>query len=71
MFRAWVDPVSYFDDVRNQIDIECQTYSTKDDLTVEDKESAIQQREEVLVEVGLFQNKSVSRIWRHSNVVRI
>lgn len=46
--------VSHFDNIRNQIDIACQTYLNKADLPVESKEGAIKQQDEMINEAALF-----------------
>lgn len=52
--------VNYFDDVRNQIDIRCQTYLNKDDLTAEVREKAMEQQGQMISEVDLLQKQCLS-----------
>lgn len=52
--------VNHFDDITNQIDVECRTYLNSDGLTVELQEKAFQQQEEVILEVDRLQTQCLS-----------
>ena len=49
--------VNFFDDLKNQIDIEAQIYMDKHKLEAELKEEALQIQEAMINEVDLFQKK--------------
>ena len=49
--------VNFFDDLKNQIDIEAQIYMDKHKLEAELKEEATQQQVAMINEVDLFQKK--------------
>lgn len=53
--------MNYLDEIRKQIDIECQTYLNKVDVEV-DKEKAIQQQEKMINVVNLFQTDCLSNL---------
>ncbi len=49
--------VKYFDDIRNQIDICCESYLQARDLTVRAKEIALQKQQEMISAVDLFEKE--------------
>lgn len=51
--------VNYFDEIRNIIDIECENYLIKHG---EEREITIQQQEEMIKEVDLFEKKCLSNL---------
>jgi len=52
--------IQHFDDVRNQIDRECQNYLDNDELKVESKEKAILRQYKMIDEVDSFQKKCLA-----------
>ena len=52
--------VQHFDDVRNQIDLECQKYLDNNELEIESKEKAILRQQEMIDEVDSFQKKCLA-----------
>jgi hypothetical protein len=54
--------VNYFDEIRNSIDIECQTFLDKPEATDELKEKATQQQLEMIEQVGLFEKSCLSEL---------
>lgn len=54
--------VNHFEDLRNEIDIESQTFLNKDGLSVEDREKVIQQQEEMIKEVDLIQSQCLANL---------
>ncbi len=62
--------VSYFDEIRNQIDVECETYLSKIDSRIKldqdkrekQKEKAIEQQQEFIKEVDLFQQECLKNL---------
>ena len=65
--------VSYFDEIRNQIDVECETYLSKIDSRIKldqgkrekQKEKAIEQQQEFIKEVDLFQQECLKNLGTH------
>lgn len=54
--------VNHFEDLRNEIDIESQTFLNKDGLSVEGREKVIQQQEEMIKEVDLIQSQCLTNL---------
>lgn len=54
--------VTYFEDIRNQIDVECQICLNRQDLEMTAKEQAIQQQQEMINEVDLFETQCLSNL---------
>ena len=54
--------VNYFDEIRNSIDIECQTFLDKPEAIDELKEKATQQQLEMIEQVGLFEKSCLSEL---------
>jgi hypothetical protein len=52
--------VQYFDDVRNQIDLECQKYLDNNELELTSKEKAILRQQEMIDEVDSFQKQCLA-----------
>lgn len=53
---------TYFEDIRNQIDVGCQIYLNRRDLATTAKEQAIQQQQEMINEVDLFEKQCLSNL---------
>jgi hypothetical protein len=53
---------TYFDETKNQIDLECQSYLGQDKLADEDKEKAISQQLELIHEVNSFERKCLENV---------
>ena len=51
---------SYFDELKNQIDLECQVSIGRDNLVDEEKEKAISQQLELIQEVDSFEQKCLA-----------
>lgn len=58
--RAYL--ASFFRDLENQIDLECETFLNRPNVSGEDKERAIQQQIQMINEVGLFQHKCLANL---------
>jgi len=54
--------VTYFDELKNQIDLECQSYLGKDKSADEDKEKAIFQQLNMIQEVNFFEQKCLKNV---------
>ena len=54
--------VTYFDEMKNQIDLECQMYLDRAGLADEDKEKAITQQLEFIQEVDSFEKKCLANV---------
>ncbi len=54
--------VNFFDDLRNQIDIECQLYLIKTELTRDDKAKAVQTHQTMVNEVDRFQKQCLANL---------
>lgn len=54
--------VNYFDEIRNQIDVECQTYLNRPNLSIAVQDLAIQQQGELISQVDLFQTKCLTNL---------
>ena len=54
--------VEYFDNIRNKIDIECETFLTRHAGSDEERDKAIQQQTEMIKEVDLFEKKCFSNL---------
>lgn len=54
--------VNYFDEIRNQIDVECQTFLNRPNLSIGVQDLAIQQQEELISQVDLFQTKCLTNL---------
>lgn len=54
--------MNQFDEIRNQIDIECQIYLNADDVAFKEKEKAMLKQEEMNKEVGRFQRRCLSNL---------
>lgn len=54
--------VDYLYETRNEIDIECETYLSKAGVQLEEREKALQQREEIIKEVDLFEKKCLTNV---------
>lgn len=54
--------VNYFDEIRNQIDVECQAFLSRSDLASDVYDMAIQQQEELIGEVFLFQRRCLENL---------
>jgi hypothetical protein len=59
--------IQHFDNVRNQIDLECQNYLDNDELEFESKEKAILQQLEMIDEVDSFQKKCLANLKTEQN----
>ena len=53
---------TYFDELKNQIDLECQSYLGRDKLADEDKEKAISQQLNMIQEVNFFEKKCLENV---------
>ena len=53
---------TYFDEMKNQIDLECQMYLDRAGLADEDKEKAITQQLEFIQEVDSFEQKCLENV---------
>ena len=53
---------NYFDEMKNQIDLECQVYLGRDGLADEDKEKAISEQLELIQEVDFFEQKCLANV---------
>jgi hypothetical protein len=53
---------TYFDELKNQIDLECQSYLGRDKLADEDKEKAISQQLNMIQEVDSFEKKCLENV---------
>lgn len=54
--------INYFDDLRNQIDIECQLYLCKQELTSYAKAKAIRVQQKMVSEVDRFQTQCLENL---------
>ncbi len=54
--------VNTLDELRNQIDIECQKYLNRKNLGIELKMKALEQQQEMINEVDLFQKKCLDNL---------
>lgn len=50
---------NYFDDIRCQIDIECQLYLNSPNLSIKDNGLAIEQQSQLIYEVDIFEQKCI------------
>ena len=53
---------NYFDEMKNQIDLECQVYLGQDELADEYKERAINEQLEMIQEVDSFEQKCLANV---------
>ena len=53
---------SYFAELKNQIDLECQVCISRDNLVDEEKEKAISQQLELIQEVDSFEQKCLANV---------
>ncbi len=53
---------TYFDELKNQIDLECQMYLGRDKLADKDKDRAISEQLEMIQEVGSFEQKCLANV---------
>lgn len=54
--------IDHFDVIRNQIDIECETYLNGDEISFSEKQKAIQQQEEMVEEIDRLQTKCLENL---------
>ena len=53
---------TYFDELKNQIDLECQMYLGRDKLADKDKDRAISEQLEMIQEVDSFEQKCLANV---------
>ncbi len=53
---------TYFDEMKNKMDLKCQVYLGRDGLSDEDKERAISEQLELIQEVDSFEQKCLANV---------